>query len=57
MPILVERTVIDMHQGSFVITLPKPWIRYLGLKPGDKLEVIVDGELVIRPKQRRKPSK
>jgi AbrB family looped-hinge helix DNA binding protein len=54
MPTIVERSVIDMGQGSYIITLPKPWIRYMGIKPGEKLEVIANGELVIRCKRRNK---
>jgi AbrB family looped-hinge helix DNA binding protein len=38
-----------MHQGSYVITLPKAWLRYFRLKPGDTLEIIANGELTIRP--------
>lgn len=48
MPTLVERTVIDMGQGSYIITLPKPWLRYFGIQPGDKLEIETDGDLIIR---------
>lgn len=53
MPTLDKRSVIDLGQGSYVITLPKAWLRYFGIKPGDKLEVIANGELVIRPPNRR----
>lgn len=54
MPTLVERTVIDMGQGSYIITLPKPWLRYFGIQPGDKLEIETDGDLIIRrPKGKR----
>ena len=53
MPNLVERSVIDMGQGSYIITLPKPWVRYFGIKPGEKLEVISNGELIIRRKKKR----
>ena len=53
MPTLVERSVIDMGQGSYIITLPKAWVRYYRIRPGDKLEVIIDGELTIRVKRRR----
>ena len=52
MPNLVERSVIDMGQGSYIITLPKPWVRYFGIKPGEKLEVISNGELIIRRKKK-----
>ena len=55
MPTLVERTVIDMGQGSYIITLPKPWLRYFGIRPGDKLEVVTNGDLIIRlPKGKRR---
>lgn len=54
MPTLVERTVIDMGQGSYIITLPKPWLRYFGIQPGDKLEIETNGDLIIRrPKRKR----
>ena len=49
MPTLTERSVIDMGQGSYIITLPKAWIRYFGIKPGDKLEVITNDDLIIKP--------
>jgi AbrB family looped-hinge helix DNA binding protein len=48
-PSLYTRKIIDMRQGSCVITLPKAWLRYFGLKPGDEVEVITNGELTIRP--------
>jgi len=41
-----------LGQGSYVITLPKDWIRYFGIKPGDKLQVISNGELRIFPPKR-----
>lgn len=53
MPGLNERTVIDLGQGSYVVCLPKAWLRYYGLKPGDKVEVISNGEVTIRPKRRK----
>jgi AbrB family looped-hinge helix DNA binding protein len=54
MATLVERSVIDMGQGSYVVTLPKAWVRYHGIKPGEKLEIISrDGELIIRRRGRR----
>jgi bifunctional DNA-binding transcriptional regulator/antitoxin component of YhaV-PrlF toxin-antitoxin module len=47
MPTKFERSVIDMGQGSYIITLPKSWVRYFGIKPGEKLTVIANGDLVI----------
>ncbi len=54
MPTLVERTVIDMGQGSYIITLPKPWLRYFGIRPGDKLEIETDGDLIRRRPRRKR---
>ena len=49
MPILTERTLMRMGEGSLVVTIPKGWAKYLRLKPGDKVQVEADGELIIRP--------
>ncbi len=43
---LYERSVIDMGQGSYIMTLPIPWVRYYGIKPGDKLPVVIDGDVL-----------
>ncbi len=48
MPTLTLRKLIRFGDGGLVITLPKSWVRYYQLKPGDQLEVIADSELVIR---------
>jgi len=53
MPTLVEQTVIDVGQGRCIITLPKPWFRYFGIQPGDKLEIETDEDLIIRHPRRR----
>jgi bifunctional DNA-binding transcriptional regulator/antitoxin component of YhaV-PrlF toxin-antitoxin module len=53
MPTLNERSVINLGQGSYVITLPKDWIRYFDIKPGDRLEIISNGELRILPPKRQ----
>ena len=44
MPILVERKLFKIGEGGFAVTLPKAWINYHRLKPGDTVEVVVDGE-------------
>ena len=50
MPSVFERSVLNISGGeSFAIVLPIQWVRYYGIKPGDKLEVIANGELRIRP--------
>jgi len=50
MPILVERRLFKVGEGAIAVTLPKAWINYYHLKPGDKVEIVGDGELVIRVK-------
>jgi len=55
MPTLVERSLFKIG-GGFAITLPKPWVRFYELKPGDKLEIITDDDLVVRVKKRVRES-
>ena len=50
MPTITNRTLIKFGEGGFAVTVPRGWVRYYGLKAGDKLEMVVDGELLIRPK-------
>ncbi len=50
MPLLVERKLFKIGEGGFAVTLPKAWINYHRLKPGDTVEVGVDGDLIIRVK-------
>ena len=52
MPIMVERTLFKIGEGGFAVTLPKAWIRYYGLKPGDKVEIIANKDLTIRVKDK-----
>ena len=52
MPLLVERKLFKIGEGGFALTLPKAWINYHRLKPGDKVEVVIDGDLIIRVKTR-----
>ncbi|MEK7848504.1 MAG: AbrB/MazE/SpoVT family DNA-binding domain-containing protein [Chloroflexota bacterium] len=53
MPTETVRSIIDLGQGSVVITLPKAWVRYYGLRPGDKVLVVTNGKLVVKPLKRR----
>jgi antitoxin component of MazEF toxin-antitoxin module len=50
MPILVERKLFRIGEGGFAITLPKAWINYNHLKAGDKVEIVVKKDLVVRIK-------
>ena len=51
MPTLTLRKLIKFGDGGVVMTVPKGWVRYHNLKPGDRLEVIVNNELVLRPER------
>ncbi len=50
MPILVERKLFKTGEGAIAVTLPKAWTNYYHLKPGDKVEIIGEDELIIRIK-------
>ena len=55
MPMLVERKLFRIGEGGVAMTIPKAWINYHRLQPGDSVEVIVDGDIIIRVKA--KPDK
>ena len=57
MPILVERTLFKIGNGGFAVTLPKAWVRYYKLRPGDKVEIIANDDLTIRVKSEGKGEK
>ena len=50
MPIKVERILFRVGEGSLAVTLPKPWVIYNRLKPGDRVEVIVNNGVLINVK-------
>jgi bifunctional DNA-binding transcriptional regulator/antitoxin component of YhaV-PrlF toxin-antitoxin module len=52
MPIKVERTLFRVGEGSLGITLPKGWIIYNQLKPGDTVELIVNDGVHILVKEK-----
>ena len=51
MPVIFERKLFKIGEGGIAVTLPKAWINYYGLKPGDKVDVIINNEIVIRMKK------
>ena len=53
MPTITYRKLIKFGNAGAVITVPKGWMRYYGLRAGDTLEVIADGELIVRPVKER----
>ena len=52
MPIKVERILFRVGEGSLAVTLPKAWVTYNRLKPGDTVEVIANDGVLIRLKER-----
>ena len=52
MPIKVERILFRIGEGSLAVTLPKAWVVYNHLKPGDRVEVIVNDGLTVNIKQK-----
>jgi len=57
MPIKVERTLFKIGEGGFAVTLPKAWVNYYNLEPGDKVEIIADSDLTIRVKAKEHEEK
>ena len=53
MPTVTYRKLIRFGKGGFVVTVPPSWTRYYDLSPGDKLEVIANDELTIRPVRKK----
>lgn len=51
---LSVRSLIRMGAGGLVVVIPKAWARSYGLQPGDKVVVIANGKLVVKPLKRRK---
>ena len=50
MPTLQVRRIYQSGKSSCAVTLPLGWLRYLGLKPGDEVELIANREITIRPR-------
>ncbi len=51
MPIKVERILFRIGEGSLAVTLPKAWVIYNHLKPGDTVEIIVNDGVHIHVKE------
>ena len=52
MPIKVERILFRVGEGSLAVTLPKPWVIYNRLQPGDIVEVIVNDGVTVHIKKK-----
>jgi len=51
MPTVTSRKVIKLGHNGLVITLPAGWVRYYNLRAGDKLEVIANDKLTVKPRK------
>ena len=49
MPTVTERRVVRLGGRALVITIPKAWSDYYGLKAGDSLRVVANDVLTIHP--------
>lgn len=49
MPSLTTRKIIKFGKSTLAMTLPKAWVNYFKLEVGDRLEVIANKKLIIRP--------
>lgn len=48
MPSKDIRTIIRAG-NAYAVILPRAWLRYFELEPGDKVEVITNGSVTIKP--------
>jgi antitoxin component of MazEF toxin-antitoxin module len=48
MPIKVKRGLFKVGEYSLAVILPKPWVDYYELKPGDMVEIVANDHLTIR---------
>ena len=55
MPIQVDRILFRVGEDSLAVTLPKAWVRYNRLKPGDTVEVIANDEVSVHIKKKPEP--
>ena len=51
MLIKVERILFQIGEVSLAVTLPRAWVTYNNLQPGDTVEVIADDGVLIRIKK------
>jgi phosphate uptake regulator len=51
MPVLERRKLTKTGKESYIICLPKDWVRFFGLKGGEELDMIADMPVVVFPPQ------
>ena len=47
MPIKVERVLFRIGEVSLAVTLPRGWVTYNNLQPGDVVEIIANDAVLI----------
>lgn len=47
MPIKVERTLFRIGEVSLAVTLPRAWVTYNDLQPGDVVEIVANDSVLI----------
>lgn len=53
MPTIAMRKLIKFGTSGLVITIPRGWALFYDLKPGDRVKVITNCELRIRPLKKK----
>lgn len=53
----MKRNVIEMGGKSYVVSLPARWVKKYGIKKGDELDVVEDGEKVVVSSGKSTPKK
>ncbi|MEM0233239.1 MAG: AbrB/MazE/SpoVT family DNA-binding domain-containing protein [Candidatus Nezhaarchaeales archaeon] len=49
MPHVTKRKIIRYGRTSYGVVLPKPWLRYFGIKQGDEVEMVSNHFVIIKP--------
>ncbi|MGC9308184.1 MAG: AbrB/MazE/SpoVT family DNA-binding domain-containing protein [Thermoplasmatota archaeon] len=49
-----RRKIIRVGDSSVAVVLPKPWVDYCGLLPGDRVVLTCNGDLLIQLKKEGK---
>ena len=52
MPHIELRKILRIGNSSLAITLPKTWLDFYGLKNGDTVELISNGNIKITPSKK-----
>jgi len=50
MPNVFRRSLIRVGNGALVVVIPRPWVEYNGLEPGDVVLVKTNRNLVVDPR-------